>query len=286
MPMVSLGQCPHSKCSVSPNSIPSTLCSIPVQQLHELGFREMKQLLPALFEKNCPTSPIVGAPVLAADIDSLQHETLMRQRTVIEYELFNMSTSMKHMVATSNEFQIHVLSKSVKLALENYLWTNKLNDFKLAVSDNICAFSKGISSCPIVASDGSFKDSLASFAVKTEVHAFSSTLPGMQTIQRAELFGILAAIWVTNVNTPVTIVTDSYSSKSVFDSLWSQRLMPRKFACPANRSFLMSIIHLLEERELAGSSTSISWIPSHTSGNDDTVEYLLNAAADRLATKA
>jgi ribonuclease HI len=139
---------------------------------------------------------------------------------------------------------------------------------------------------PLIASDGSFKDDLASFAVKSDSHCFTSTLPGMQTIQRAELFGILAAIWVTDPLTSVTIVTDSYSSKFVIDSLWNQRLMPRRYACPANGSIVSCILQMLEERQRSGSETPICWIPSHTTGNDDKLEYLLNAAADRLATEA
>jgi hypothetical protein len=186
---------------------------------------------------------------------------------------------MKH-ISTPENFQISAFTKSVKAALVNYLCTNKWEDFKFRNTPNICAFPKGISTCVVIASDGSYKDNLASFAVKCQSHSFLSTLPGMQSIQRAELFGLLAAIWITDLSTPLIIVTDSYSSKSVIDHLWNQRLMPRQCAFPANRSILLSIIQLLEERERSGSSTRICWICSHTTDNDDKLKYLLNAAAD------
>jgi ribonuclease HI len=255
-----------------------------VLQLRDLGLTQMKDLLPSLFDVAGPL-PTDGSLDVTAEIDTLQFSSLAAQRATIEDEVFSLSTSIRH-VPIPSDFQVAVFSKAVRMSLENYLWTNRWGDFKRPLSDRVCSFPKGVSFSSLIASDGSFKDNLASFAVKCNSHSFTSTLPGMQTIQRAELFGILAAIWVTDPLTSVTLVTDSYSSKSVIDSLWNQRLMPRRYACPANDSILSCILQLLEERERFGNETLISWIPSHSTGNDDKLEYLLNAAADRLATEA
>jgi hypothetical protein len=137
----------------------------------------------------------------------------------------------------------------------------------------------------LIASDGSFKNNVASLAVTSETHSFVSTLPGAQTIQRADLFGILSALWVTDPSVSTTIVTDSYSSKSIIEYLWSQRNMACQYSSPANKSILMSILDLLQERDLAGALTHIMWVCSHT-GDASSSELQLNDKADMLAVEA
>jgi ribonuclease HI len=172
--------------------------------------------------------------------------------------------------------------------LQDYFWSERWLDYRpgAQTARNVpCAFPKGLSTKPLIASDGSYKDDHASFAVVTQNLQFSSTLPGRQTIQRAELFGIFSALWVTNPKSSVTVVTDSYSAKSIIGSTWSQRAMPRQFSNPANKSILSHIQELMQERHIAGSSTSLTWSPSH-SGSLSLPEMILNDKADKLAGKA
>lgn len=249
-----------------------------LDELEQSGFKYMAQLVPSLFDRTL-------TPHSLPPIDSLHHRNLLQQREVIFDESTSLGLALRECTTLSGP-QCGVAARAVKAALEDWVWKSSWQDFKSLPTRSVCFFPKGVSDCSTIASDGSFKDDVAAFGVKCNSHAFSSTLPGLQTIQRAELFGILAAIYVTSVHKSVTVVTDSYSSKSIIDTIWSQQSMPRQHCSPANRSILLQIMGLLKERTSFGCTTEFLWIPSHTEGNEDKLEYLLNAAADRLANQA
>jgi hypothetical protein len=80
-----------------------------VLQLQDLGFTQMKDLLPSLFDVAGPL-PTHGSLAVTAEINTLQFSSLAAQHATIDDEVFSLSTSIRH-VPISSDFQVAVLQK-------------------------------------------------------------------------------------------------------------------------------------------------------------------------------
>ena len=130
----------------------------------------------------------------------------------------------------------------------------------------------------VILDEGS-KSRRASFAVVSPTETLAaSRIPGLQTINRAELFGILTALRLAPPNAPLTVVSDSRTS---LDSIL--RLLPLESLFLHRLHFENDSLVRACARAIAarGAPTHLQWVPSHTNAKDTLSS--LNEAADAAA---
>ena len=133
------------------------------------------------------------------------------------------------------------------------------------------------------ATDGSFKDGTAGLGVFAINKRISSGIPGKQSIDRAEAFGVLADVLTSGGWGHKEILIDSQSTIQSIDALvggWGLS-DPRVRKKMANYSIIKSISDWITENAVHGFPTILTKVKSHTGCTDE--NSLMNEGADTEA---
>ena len=143
-----------------------------------------------------------------------------------------------------------------------------------------------------IATDGSFESSTNSAGTGVtcgDNNIWFGPIPGMQSIDRAEAFGILTAVHCVNLTkrTSCTIWTDSRSTIEAIQKVQdTSTFQPRLNKQIANHSIVSAIVNELCMQRQRGVVTNIEWVKSHTDVETHTdIQYSLNRIADAAANK-
>jgi hypothetical protein len=98
------------------------------------------------------------------------------------------------------------------------------------------------------------------------------------------MFGLLGSLWVTRIDTPVEIFTVCLAVQSLVTKLFAHKHIAKDFGHIANKFIISQIVDLLDQRAAHGSTTKITWVRAHTHITTS-IEYIMNAEADRLANR-
>jgi ribonuclease HI len=271
--------------------MPKKLKFDPFRILEDENINLMKDLLPEIFD-----SSFIGEPPAS----NCQLDECLQQKgspgwngkSVKEFidEVVQLLVSKLTMMDIGLQFDVpNILSRALRKALKAFLETDAFLEWKpLSTSALPCVLPQGCSSDANIACDGSFDpDShIAALGICSQSGAsWKSRIPGLQTIQRAELFGLLGALWVTKPEVSVTVFTDCLAVQSVVTNLFARRHMTKGFVNLANKSIIYQIVDLLDKRAACGLSTQVTWINAYT-GLQTTIGYTLNDRADQLANEA
>jgi ribonuclease HI len=141
-----------------------------------------------------------------------------------------------------------------------------------------------------IATDGSFDitTNTAGIGVTDGVNTMFGPVPGKQSIDRAEAFGILTALQYVSRSAPSSPLKMWTDSRSTIDAINraqdTGRYQPKLQKMISNHSIISSIVHELTKRSLRGIETQIEWVKSHTDACSHTeIQYVLNRMADHAA---
>ena len=244
---------------------------------HRKGINTMQKLVPTLVERREG-----GAPMWETILQTEGRVTSARMEEHVNRDMDNyhrgmsryLANSMNTMKRTEGDLRGHVLGVFARSTF------TPLRDPTTRHTYNIRDHASTKS-----ATDGSFKDGQAGYGIfsATQNKNLASTLPGKQSIDRAEAFAVLADLLTTPAQTTQhEIVIDSQSTiDAIYAFMQDGERDQRMYRTLANYSVVKAIGIEIQNIHARGGSVTLTKVKSHTGAQD--TNSIMNEHADHLA---
>lgn len=192
--------------------LPIKLRGDPPATLRSEKLMLMNEILPEIFEPTdnsglkCPLDEILESRFSPGWTQRLQIDFVRESCELLSQKLTIMDIGVDSDLPAT-------LARATSKGLRAFLDTNAFIEWKAWAPSQAspCLLPRGISTAARLACDGSFEpeSNIAALGIYSETgEHWSSRIPGLQKIQRAELFGILGSLWVSRVDSPLEVFTD------------------------------------------------------------------------------